>query len=593
MLGKRPAQPGPFDADTLYLDFVGRDSFYGFLATQRSRLFRDEDFADLYCTNNGRNSVPPSRLATALLLQAHDRVSDEEATQRAAYDLRWKVALGVPVDDHPFAKSTLQLFRAQLILHDKPRQVFTMSLTFARETGYLKHRKIKAVLDTTSILGAGAVKDTYNLLADGITKLVRVLAELAGQEPAAWAADNNLTRYFAPSIKGTAEINWDAEAERQTFLEGIVADADRLLADARATLAQYAEGVPQTQHIREAADLLARLLLQDVDRTPTGATLKEGTSPDRIVSVHDPDMRHGHKSSSVRFEGHKAAVAVDPESQLITAVAVLPGNAHDSEQALSLVEQSEHNAQVTVDETIGDCAFGTGPTRQAFADQGRTLIAPVPAAKESATFPKTAFTIDMQAQTCRCPAGQVSAVLVPAGSHTYRTGERVSLQAFQFPKTLCASCPLRPQCLNASAHGGRRVVLHPQEALMQAARAFQQSDAYAAYRKLRQAVEHRLARLVQLGIRQARYVGRIKTLFQLLLAATVANLTLVATRTGLMQGRKGQQDPVFSHLLSVLAVFAMLIHFWVGRRTARQPVFGCISRVSVLYGRIGFSFQVL
>ncbi len=74
---------------------------------------------------------------------------------------------------------------------------------------------------------------------------------------------------------------------------------------------------------------------------------------------------------------------------------------------------------------------------------------------------------------------------------------------------------------------------------MQAARAFQKSDAYALYRKLRQAVEHRLARLVQLGIRQARYVGRLKTRFQLFLAATVANLTLVATRTGLMQGRTG------------------------------------------------------
>src|SRR5450830_30881 len=124
MLGKRSTQPGLFDADTMYLDFVGRDSFYGFLATQRSRLFRDEDFGDLYCRNNGRDSVPPSLLSEALLLQAHDRVSDEEATDRADYDIRWKVALGIALDDHPFAKSTLQLFRAQLILHDDARLVF-------------------------------------------------------------------------------------------------------------------------------------------------------------------------------------------------------------------------------------------------------------------------------------------------------------------------------------------------------------------------------------------------------------------------------------------------------------------------------------
>jgi hypothetical protein len=573
MLGKRSTQPGLFDADTMYLDFVGRDSFYGFLATQRSHLFRDEDFGDLYCRNNGRDSVPPSLLSEALLLQAHDRVSDEEATDRADYDIRWKVALGIALDDHPFAKSTLQLFRAQLILHDDARLVFKKSLDFARETGYLKHRKIRAVLDTTFILGAGAVKDTYNLLADGIVKLVRALAGLAGQEPAAWAADNNLARYFAPSIKGTAEINWDDRAERQTFLQSIVADADRLLADARATLAQYADGVPEKDAIREAADLLVQLLLQDIDRTPAGATLKEGTSPDRIVSVHDPEMRHGHKSATVRFEGHKAAVAIDPESQLITAAGILPGNAQDSEQALDLVTQSEENAQATVDETIGDGAYGLGPTRQTFADQQRTLIAPVPSSGQGKVFSKDVFAIDPVAQTCCCPAGHVTQVLVPAGTHIDRRGERVLRRAFQFPTEVCAACPLRAQCTTA-AQRGRQVMLHPQEALMQAARAFQQSDAYAPYRKLRQAAEHRLARLVQLGLRQARYVGRIKTLFQLLLAATVANLTLVATKTGLMRGRKGQQNPVLSHLLSVLAVVTALVIVLVVPQTAKQPVFG-------------------
>lgn len=562
MLGRQSAQRGLFDADTMYLDFVGRDSFYGFLATYRARLFKDDDFADLYCKDNGRDSVPPSLLGIALLLQTHDRVSDEEATARADFDIRWKVALGIALDEHPFAKSTLQIFRAQLILHDDVRLVFKKSLDFARETGYLKHRRIKVVLDTTFILGAGAVKDTYNLLADGIVKVVRVLAGLASREPAAWAADNGLARYFAPSIKGTAEINWDDATERQAFLQSIVADADRLLADARSVFTQYADGVPEKDAMREAADLLAQLLLQDIDRTPDGATLKEGTSPDRIVSVHDPDMRHGHKSASVRFEGHKAALAVDPESQLITAAAILPGNAHDSEQALDLVKQSEETTQATVEETMGDGAYGTGPIRQAFADQERTLIAPVRTTPQRDTFTKDAFVIDVPALTCRCPAGQVTAVLAPAGSYTYHSGERVALRAFQFPSAVCSACPLRPQCVT-TRYGGRRIHLHPQEALMQAARAFQKSDAYAPYRKMRQAVEHRLARLAQLGVRQSRYVGRIKTLFQLLMAATVANLTLVATKTGLMRGRKGQQASVFSHLLSVVAVLMTIRGFLI------------------------------
>ena len=82
------------------------------------------EFAELYCADNGREGVPPSLLATVLLLQTHDSVSDAEAKQRADFDIRWKVALGIEVEDRPFAKSTLQLFRARLILHEKVREVF-------------------------------------------------------------------------------------------------------------------------------------------------------------------------------------------------------------------------------------------------------------------------------------------------------------------------------------------------------------------------------------------------------------------------------------------------------------------------------------
>jgi len=73
MLTKRSAQHGLFEADHLYLGYVGENSFYGFLARQRGQLFRDEDFAEFYCSDNGRPSVPPSMLATALLLQTHDK----------------------------------------------------------------------------------------------------------------------------------------------------------------------------------------------------------------------------------------------------------------------------------------------------------------------------------------------------------------------------------------------------------------------------------------------------------------------------------------------------------------------------------------
>ena len=155
MLGERSEQRGLWEADRLYLDHVGRESFYGVLASLRGQLFRDAEFAEFYCPDNGRDSVPPSLLATALLLQSHDRVSDAEAKARADFDLRWKVALGIEVEDRPFAKSTLQVFRAQLILHDKVGEVFESSLRLARESGYLKGRGMKVALDTTNLLGRG------------------------------------------------------------------------------------------------------------------------------------------------------------------------------------------------------------------------------------------------------------------------------------------------------------------------------------------------------------------------------------------------------------------------------------------------------
>ena len=132
-----------------------------------------------------------------------------------------------------------------------------------------------------------------------------------------------------------------------------------------------------------------------------------------MMSVHDPEMRHGHKSSRRRFDGHKAAIVVDTDSHLITAVEVLPGNAPDNLGALELVEGSEANTGVPVEEAMGDAAYGDGDTRQAFADAGRTLIARVPGRPNRSHFPKEDFRIDLEAGSCTCPAGQVARRIRP------------------------------------------------------------------------------------------------------------------------------------------------------------------------------------
>jgi hypothetical protein len=527
MLGQRGDQRGLFEADTQYLEAVGKESFYVFLAGLRGALFRDEEFAHLYAQNNGRPSVPPSLLATALLLQTYDRVSDEEAKERADFDLRWKVALGIAIETHPFAKSTLQLFRAQLVVNDEARRIFAKSLALAKAKGFLKaNRKLRVALDTTHILGRGAVKDTYNLLADGIILLLRQLAKLAGAELEPFASELGFARYVGErSLKGSAELDWDNARERSRLLTEIVADADRLLEQARDVRAKLTEGSPEALALTKAAEILGQVLLQDISRSEEGPQLRQGVAKDRMPSVHDPEMRHGRKSAQKRFDGHKAQVAVDTEEQWITAVDVLPGNAPDADQALAMVEATEANTGAAVAEMVGDCAYGSGATRQAFSEAGRPLVAKVAVTRNRDCFPKTDFAIDLANESCVCPAGNSGIALY---AKVKNAADERRLRGFRFAAETCAACPLRPQCVRG--RGGRSVAVHPQEALLQQARALQRSPDFGEYRRARQVVEHRLARLVQLGLRQARYVGKKKTLFQLFLAATVANLTLLASR---------------------------------------------------------------
>jgi transposase len=560
MLGKRGPQRGLFEADTAYGAFVGRDSFYGWLASQRGELFRDEEFAGLYVLDNGRPSVPPSLLATALVLQTYDGVSDDEAKQRADYDLRWKVALGVELDARPFAKSTLQEFRAQLIVHEEQAAIFRKSLELAKRRGKFRtksgeQRKLKVALDTTTILGRGAVKDTYNLLGDGIVKLVRVLAKLSEQTLTAWAEEHGYRRYVGQtSLKGTAEIDWGDATERRRFLGEIVADADRLLEQARVARSELDAGSATDATLVEAAGLLSRVLVQDVERREDGPAIKQGVAKDRLLSVHDPEMRHGRKSASRRFDGYKAAVAVDTDEPIITAVAVLAGNAPDAEGALDLIEQTEANTGCEVEVSMGDCAYGSGETRQAFADAGRTLVAKVPNPSNQGCFPKTAFVLDLDATSATCPAGHPTQDFKPSPAGGGQ---------FRFTATVCADCPLRVQCVRGV--GGRTVAVHPQERLLQDARAFQASPAFAEYRRRRQRVEHRIARLVQVGIRQARDIGTPKVLFQLLMAAAVANLTYLAASA------TQPADPDSAALGLLATLFGLLLVVMTATRRPTWP----------------------
>ena len=534
MLGQRTPQTSIFEGDQVYLEHVGAHTFYGHLARHRHELFRDEDFAALYSPDWGRPSVPPSLLCLALLLQTYEGCSDAEARDRAAFDLRWKVALGVRDADRPFTKSTLQLFRAQLLIHDQLRVPFERSLAVARKSGYLKsHGKMRAAIDTTYILGRGAVKDTYNLIADGIVAVMRRLAKGGRKQLEPWATEHHLGSYLASSLKGQAAIDWSNEAEKEALLGRLVADANRVLELARRQRANLPLGAAADERLVKACEVLSQVLLQDVESTGTpdeqAKKIRQGTSGERICSVHDSEMRHGRKSRHTRFDGHKLALVADVETQLVTAVDVMAGSARDDEGSLELVQQSEAHTGLGIEAVLADCAYGSGPNREHFAEAQIELQAKVPHLSNGPFFTKDDFEIDLQAMTCRCPAGQVTSQL-GAGALQQRAGKSVKIRVFRFSPAVCARCTLRARCFKPGRHG-RTVSLHPQEAMMQAAKAWQRSPDFDRFRKERQVVEHRLARMVQLGVRQARYFGRRKTLFQALMAATIANLTILLGKT--------------------------------------------------------------
>jgi len=527
MLGRRASQGDFFRPDHAYRDHVGEETFYGLLARHGAEWFRDEDFAALYREDFGRPSVPPSQLAVALLLQAHDSVSDGEAISRSAFDLRWKVALGLELDEKLCAKSTLQRFRAQLVLHDSTGQIFDRGVEACRAAGLLERTTLSAAIDTTPILGRGAVRDTYNLVSDGIRHVVDEACRLKGWERDEIVETEGLSRHFSASFKGSLDLDWSDAEERRAVVVQLVADARVTLTLATRALRGYAKDAAPTQALREAQQLLAELLAQDIDEEPEdggGPSIRRGTAKDRIVSTTDPEMRHGHKSHSKGFEGYKAAIVTETESGVILATDVRAGNVHDREGAAELVAEAAERSGQELEEVLGDTAYGDLETRESIAALGAEVIAKAPPGTRKGMFDRTDFRVDTSRGVARCLAGR-------------RSIRREAIRGddpgwrYIFSRKDCSPCPLRAKCTKSRVAARFLQITEKTERLWCLRRQQKTKRFRRRYRK-RVVVEHRIGRIVQLGARQAKYFGKTKTAFQIALVATVANLMLVAGGTG-------------------------------------------------------------
>ena len=340
MLGTVDPQMNLLDTASWYGHLVDERSFYAKLARHGEEIVTDEDFAHCYTAGRGRPSIPPSILMRACLLALHDDTSDRETARRCRADLDWKLALHLAIDHPGFHPTTFSVFRSRILINDADEALFRKVMRRAVELGVLPRRALQ-VIDSSAILGAGAVEDTYELLRSGIRRLVRA----AGEETLTRRLRRKVRRYLG---KAKPKTDWQDRAARRAELSRMVEAADALLS---ATAAR--------PELSEAASLLRRLIDQDVDRQPedgAGPAIRQGTAPDRVISTADPDMRHGRKSASRRFDGYKLHVTAEPTSELVTAVEVTPANVFDGDVAADLVRQAKANGAAPTQ------VVGTWPT---------------------------------------------------------------------------------------------------------------------------------------------------------------------------------------------------------------------------------------
>jgi hypothetical protein len=326
-------------------------SVYRFLARERTRLFPPELFADLF-ESTGRRSVPPSILAVVMVLQRLEGLSDREAADRYAFDVRWRYAAGVAdavagEETASFAHTVLVDFRARLRRSADPDRIFRVTCALARQVGLVG---VNRVLDSAPLEDAVTTQDTVTMIRGAIRGLLRACPpKLAGKVRGLLQREDD---YRAP---GKPACDWTDRAAREALVDALVRDAYR---------AHYAlRGERLDPPVAEAAALLATVTGQDIEETDDGRfRIFEGTASDRVISTVDPEARHGHKTAAHGFDGYKAHVAVDPDTEVICAAEVSAATSGDAVVAPTLVDdlapgEGDQAAQAVV---YGDSAYGTG-----------------------------------------------------------------------------------------------------------------------------------------------------------------------------------------------------------------------------------------
>ena len=516
-LGKASQQGDLLDPVTRFCDErLAESSIYGFLHRGLPVLFPDAMFADLF-TGTGRRSVPPSVVAVVMVLQRLEGLSDREAVDRFTFDARWRYAAGVGGWDGAgrvgFAHTVLVDMRERLRRSDRPDRVFEIALSAARQAGLVGRRR---VLDSTPLYDAVATMDTITLIRSAVRGLLSAAdTDLAGRLCGVLTSGDE----YASTAKPV--VDWDDAAAREVLVDSRARDGYALLA--------VLEGRDLPEPVAQAAVLLATVLGQDLEGDDGVFRIARKVAPDRVISTVDPQARHGHKTNHRGYDGFKGHIAIDPDSEIITATAVSAPGISDATAATDLLADvltdPAEASRLVGDRAVvyGDAAYGAGEllTRLDQAAVEVKVKVQNPVAPDG-HFTKDAFTIDLAAATVTCPAGLTKPIR-PIRGHDRHAG------AARYGKA-CAGCPLTAQCTTSKS--GRIITIGHYEARLSRARTEQRDpDWKTDYRATRPKVERKIGHLMRRrhGGRRARMRGthKITADFRLLAAAT--NLARLAT----------------------------------------------------------------
>lgn len=484
---------------------------FRFLRDHRLTLFSDAfqtEFDVLYVASAlGQPPIPPAQLALALLLQCYTGLSDDAVIEALLMDRRWQLVLDCLDCPHaPFSKGTFVTFRNALLAHQLDRRLLERTLEIAQSTGAFNPRALRAALDSSPLAGAGRVEDTFNLLGHAVRKAINLLADQQGREPAAVAAAAGADLIAGSSLKAALDCNWDDPAQREQALRQVLAMVEQ-------ASAYLAEQAPADPLIGGAVAAAAQVRAQDVVPGPTGEpVLRQGVAPDRRISIEDAEMRHGRKSRSVRVNGYKRHVVTDLATDLVVAVGVTPANAPEASVSASIQVDLASLAAWVSSWYIDRAYLSSALVRE--RAPGVRIYCKAWEVRNGAGFAKTAFYIDWERQTIRCP-NNIELSFVVGGT-------------VQFPAAECQRCPLRADCTRSAR--GRSIQIHPEERLLAELRERQASAAGRAELRERVGVEHRLAHIGQWQGDRARYWGQRKNLADGRRAGAVNNLHVLARR---------------------------------------------------------------